>query len=180
MKKNNLFQDRSYLLFFLFISLILIFSIRIIDISLNKIEIFGNHKELKQFSLQRRDIVDRNGAIISRNVKSFHVAINPKLLSNKEKFLIKLRLNFPELPAKQIEQRINKGKYFYLKKAINQKDKKKFWSLGEKGIIFEPFQSRIYTTQIYLAISLGRLIMIIMAFQVLKNFLIRILRKKIY
>ena len=61
------------------------------------------------------------------------------------KFLIKLRLNFPELPAKQIEQRINKGKYFYLKRRLDQNDKEKLWSLGEKGIIFEPFQSRIYT-----------------------------------
>ena len=40
---------------------------------------------------------------------------------------------------------MNKGKYFYLKRRLNQKDKEKFWSLGEKGIIFEPFQSRIYT-----------------------------------
>ena len=28
---------------------------------------------------------------------------------------------------------------------MNQIDKEKFWSMGEKGIIFEPFQSRIYT-----------------------------------
>ena len=39
LKKNNLFQDRIYLLFFLFFSLILIFSIRIIHVSLNKFEI---------------------------------------------------------------------------------------------------------------------------------------------
>ena len=37
------------------------------------------------------------------------------------------------------------GKYFYLKKRLDQNDKEKLWSLGEKGIIFEPFQSRIYT-----------------------------------
>ena len=43
-KKNNLFQDRIYLLFFLFFSLILIFSIRIIHVSLNKIEIFNQEK----------------------------------------------------------------------------------------------------------------------------------------
>ena len=40
-KKNSLSQDRIYLLFFLFLSLILIFSIRIIHLSMNKIEIFN-------------------------------------------------------------------------------------------------------------------------------------------
>ena len=38
-----------------------------------------------------------------------------------------------------------KGKFFYLKKRINQDDKEKFWKLGETAIILEPFQSRIYT-----------------------------------
>ena len=38
-----------------------------------------------------------------------------------------------------------KGKYFYIKKRINQSEKQKLWSLGEKGLVFEPFQSRIYT-----------------------------------
>ena len=99
----------------------------------------------KKFNLLRRDIVDRNGVLVSRNVKSFHAAINPKLINNKENFLIKLRLNFPELSVRKIEKDLNKGKYFYLKKRITQSEKEKLWALGEKGIIFEPFQSRIYT-----------------------------------
>ena len=49
------------------------------------------------------------------------------------------------MPIKKIKKRLYQDKYFYLKKRINQIDKEKFWSLGEKGIIFEPFQSRIYT-----------------------------------
>ena len=144
-QKNNFSHDRIYLLFFLFISLILIFSIRIVHVSMSKIEIYDNFNSLNKFSVLRRDIVDRNGVLISRNVTSFHAAVNPKLIKNKDNFLIKLRLNFPELPIKKIKKRLYQDKYFYLKKRINQIDKEKFWSLGEKGIIFEPFQSRIYT-----------------------------------
>ena len=143
-ERNNLFQDRIYLLFFLFFSLILIFSIRIIHVSLNKIELF-NSEGSQKFSSLRRDIVDRNGELISRNINSYHVAINPKLVNNRENLLIKLRIIFPKLPIKEIEEKINKGGYFYLKKRINQNEKEKLWSLGEKGIIFEQFQSRIYT-----------------------------------
>ena len=144
-KKNNIFHDRIYLLFFLFFSLIIIFSFRIINVSLNTIEVRNQGTLMKKYSLLRRDIVDRNGVLISRNIKSFHAAINPNLISDKDNFLIKLRINFPELPIKEIENKIKKEKYFYLKKRINQIDKEKLWSLGEKAIIFEPFQTRIYT-----------------------------------
>ncbi len=144
-KKNSLILDRIYLLFFLFFSLILIFSFRIVQISLNKIEIFNQETSTQEFSLIRRDIVDRNGEIISRNIKSFHAAINPNFIKNKKNFLIKLRINFPDLSIKKIEEKLNQGKYFYLKKRISQTDKEILWSFGEKGIIFEPFQSRIYT-----------------------------------
>ena len=37
-----------------------------------------------------------------------------------------------------------KNKYFYLKKRLTDEEKNKIWSMGEKGIKFEPFQSRIY------------------------------------
>ena len=97
-QKNNLSQDRIYLLFFLFLSLILIFSIKILHISLNKFEFFSNENS-KNFNLLRRDIVDRNGTLLSRNIKSFHAAVNPKLIKNKKNFMINLRLNFPEISA---------------------------------------------------------------------------------
>ena len=144
-KKSNVSQDRIYLLFFLFFSLITIFSIKITFISLKNFEVYNQKKNSFYFTSLRRDIVDRNGILISRNIKSFHAAIKPNLIKNKENFLIKIRLNFPDLPIKKVEQQLNKGKYFYLKRRLSQNDKEKLWSLGEKGIIFEPFQSRIYT-----------------------------------
>ena len=103
-QKSNLSQDRIYLLFFLFFCLILIFSIRIIQVSLNKFEIYNTQNEQRKFSLLRRDIVDRNGELISRNVKSFHAAINPAFVKNKDNFLLKLRLNFPEIQIQEIEK----------------------------------------------------------------------------
>ena len=144
-KKSNISQDRIYLLFFLFVSLITIFSIKITFISLKNPESSYQKNYSYHFTALRRDIVDRNGILISRNVKTFHAAVNPKLIKDKKNFLIKLRLNFPDLDVKEIKKKLNKGKYFYLKKRLNEKDREKLWTLGEKGIVFEPFQSRIYT-----------------------------------
>ena len=145
LQKTNFFKDRMYILFFLFFSLILIFSIRIIHISLNKIDYLNQESKINKFTLLRRDIVDRNGSLISRNIQSYHAAINPALIKNKDNFLIKIRVNFPEFSIENLESKIKRGKYFYLKKRINQTEKEKLWKLGEKGIIFESFQSRIYT-----------------------------------
>ncbi len=144
-KNSNISQDRVYLLFFLFFSLIMIFSIKIIFVSLKKFEVYNQDNNPSNFTTLRRDVVDRNGVLISRNVKSFHAAVKPNLINNKENFLIKIRLNFPELSIKKITKNLNQQKYFYLKRGLDQKDKEKLWSLGEKGIIFEPFESRIYT-----------------------------------
>ena len=144
-KKSNNFQDRIYLLFFFFFSLVLIFSIKITFISLDKKNIRNLERQNTKFSLLRRDIVDRNGVIISRNINTFHAAIDPKLLKDKKKFLIKLRLHFPDLPIDKIQKKLEKNKYFRIKKRIDEVEKEKFWSLGEKAIKFEPFQARMYT-----------------------------------
>ena len=144
-KKKDLFKDRIYLLFFFFLSLILIFSIRITHLSLSKSPTFSSHTSSSEFSLTRRDIVDRNGILISRNINSNHVAIVPKLVKNKKNFILKLRLNFPELPLNKIEEKLNDGNYFYLKKRVDQSERERFWALGEKAIKFESFQARMYT-----------------------------------
>ena len=143
-KNSNISQDRIYLLFFLFFSLVTVFAIKITFVSLKSPEILNHKKNYSQFTLLRRDIVDRNGILISRNVKSYHAAINPKLINDKENFLIKIRLNFPDLPINQVKKKLDQGKYFYLKKRLDENDKEKLWALGDKAIIFEPFQSRIY------------------------------------
>ncbi len=145
LEKTQSFQDRIYLLFFFFFSLIFIFSLKITLISLNQKNIFNQEAPNAKYSLVRRDIVDRNNIIISRNINTYHVAVDPKLIKDKKNFLIKLRLNFPELPINEIRKKINQKKYFRIKKRIDQEQRDKFWAIGEKAIKFEPFQARMYT-----------------------------------
>ena len=133
LKKTNNFQDRIYLLFFLFFSLILIFSIKIIHISLNEKNILNVEEQKSRFFVLRIDIVDRNGIIISRSINSFDVAIDPKLVKDKKNFLIKLRLNFPELPINEIKKKLNSNKYFRIKKRIDQIEKKKILGSWRKS-----------------------------------------------
>ena len=124
--------------------MISIFVIKITFVSIQSPELFSNKKNDLNFLPLRRDIVDRNGEIISRNIKSYHEAIRPSLIKDKKKFLINIRLNFPEIPQEKLKKNLLKNKYFYLKKRLTEDEKNKLWALGEKGIIFEPTQSRIY------------------------------------
>ena len=94
--------------YFFFFSLILIFSIKIIHISLNKIDYLNQESDIKRFTLLRRDIVDRNGLLISRNIQSYHAAVNPTLIKDKDNFLLKIRINFPELSIEKLETNIKK------------------------------------------------------------------------
>ena len=142
--KSKISDDRIYLLFCVFFSLILIFSISILSISVQPSKFYEFKNINKNFLNLRRDVVDRNGELIARNINTYRAGIKPDLISNKENFIIKIKLNFPKISSLKLKQNLNKKKYFYLKKRLTEEERYKLRSLGEKGIIFEPFQTRVY------------------------------------
>ena len=109
--------------------------------------------------------------IISRNVKTFHAAVDPKMIKDKKNFLIKLRINFPDLPISQIEKKLKENKYFRLKKRINQNEKANSGHLEKKQLNLNLLKQECTHMVICLAILLVKLIMIIMEYLVLKNIL---------
>ena len=77
--------NRVTFLSFIFFSLILIFSIKIIYLSLSPEKSFYSENIKKNFTKKRRDIVDRNGSVLATNVILYNVGVRPKLLKEKEK-----------------------------------------------------------------------------------------------
>ncbi len=143
-KNNTINDDRVYLLFFSFFSLIFIFSLKIIFISVQNYSLPETEMHTNNFAPLRGDIVDRNGILLSRNITAYHAAVKPNLIKDKKKFIVKVKLAFPDVDSKKLVKNLNKKKYFYLKKRLTDSQKEKLWKLGEKGIIFEPFQTRVY------------------------------------
>ena len=142
--KSKISDERLYALFCVFFSLILIFSISIFSISIQPSN-FQEYKAVNQNSLiLRRDVVDRNGELVARNINAYHAAIKPNLIKNKNNFAINIKLNFPEISLEELKKNLKSKKYFYLKKRLTEEEKNKLWSFGEKGIIIEPFQRRVY------------------------------------
>jgi len=143
-RKFSISHDRIYLLFFIFFSLIFIFAIKIITISLQ--DPIGKYSSQghSSFKLLRNDIMDRNGVLIARNIRVYHAAIKPELIKDKKKFILKLKILYPSLDFKKIEKNISEKKYFYFKQNVTEDERLKLWSLGEKGLLFETSQTRIY------------------------------------
>ncbi len=137
-------EDRIYILFFSFFSLIFIFSLKIIFISFQSSSYNENTIYKESFKPIRNDIIDRNGILLSRNITAYHAAIKPNLIKDKKKFLVKVKLVLPEIDSKHLITNLNKKKYFYLKKRLTETQREALWKLGERGIIFEPFQTRVY------------------------------------
>ena len=140
----NISHDRIYLLFFIFLCLVFIFATKIFFISLKNYDPKSQFKNHNLYQTSRNDIIDRNGDYIARNIIIYHAAIKPSLVKDKKKFLIKLKLIDPSLDYKKIKKNLDKNSYFYIKKNLTLDEKNKLWSLGEKGLLFEMSQTRIY------------------------------------
>jgi len=139
-KKTNLkvsFERISFI-FFLFFIIAIIFSSKVILLSLEK------KPEIKKISKKdnfRSTIVDRNGNILAKSVQITNVGINPNLVIDKEKLLITLKLLFPK---KDFKKKIYGKKFFYVKKKISQEKLEKILLLGDKSFIEEESIARIY------------------------------------
>ncbi len=81
--------NRTSYLFFSYLILILIFSIKIFYLSLFPEKKIASQIIEKNFDKERRDIVDREGKIIASNINVYKAGIRPLFIKNKEKFLLK-------------------------------------------------------------------------------------------
>ena len=149
--KNNLNLlrvsiNRVNFLFFIFFSLILIFSIKIIYLSLSAETVLFSSNIEKEFIKKRRNIIDRNGSVLATNVNLYDIGIRSQLLNKKEKknLLIKLALLLPELDLKEINYKLNNDKFFWLGKRLTPKEKDQLWLMGNKAFVFDSKQYRIY------------------------------------
>ena len=131
---------------FVFLSLILICSIKIIYLSLSSEKNIYTKNSNTSFSKSRRDIVDRNGSILATNVNLYDIGVRPQLLKKREKknLLIKLGILLPELDLKKIKVKLDRDQFFWLDKRLTPQEKDELWLIGNKAFIFEPKPSRIY------------------------------------
>ena len=107
--------NRVSFLFFIFVSLILIFTIKLTYLSLSPDKNIYTNIVKKNILQNRRNIVDREGSILATNVNLYDVGVRPKLLNELEKknLIIKLKLLFPQKNLNKFKLNLNKNKFFW-------------------------------------------------------------------
>ena len=149
-KKLNIIKistNKITFLFFIFFSLLLIFSIKITYISLSKDKkIIVKNSEKILDKKNRRDIIDRNGSVLAKDVILYDVGVRPNLLNDEEKknLLIKLTLQFPKKNLNEIKTKLNKENFFSIGKRLTAEEKDQFWLMGNKAFVYDAKPSRLY------------------------------------
>ena len=121
-------------------------------------KVFHNNNIKENFVKKRRNIVDRNDSVLTKNIILYDVGVRPKLLQEKEKknLLIKLGVLFPELDLNKIKHKLNKEDFFSIGKRLTPNEKDQFWLMGNKAFVFDPKLSRIYPQKSLFSHILGQ------------------------
>ena len=130
--------ERIAFIFFVFFIIAIIFSSKVILLSLED-KVF--EKKISKKENFRSSIIDKEGNILAKTVPVTNIGINPNLVIDKEKLLITLKLLFPE---KNFQKKMYGNKFFYVQKKISQEKLEKILLLGDKSFIQEEKIARIY------------------------------------
>ena len=137
----NVSFNRVAFIFFIFLIIAIIFSLKATFYGftkVNKKKIYSPNKDY------RSTIFDRNGNILAKSVNTINAGINPKLVIDKKKLLLNLKIIFPNKDLNFIKEKLNKKKFFYIQKNINNKKLEQLMLLGDKSILTEEKISRVY------------------------------------
>jgi len=139
-KKSNLkiSFERIAFIFFVFFIIAVIFSTKVIVLSLED-RVFT--KKISKKENFRSSIIDQEGNILAKAVPVINIGINPNLVIHKKKLLITLKLLFPK---KNFQKKMYGNKFFYVQKKISQEKLEKILLLGDKSFIQEESIVRIY------------------------------------
>ncbi len=130
--------ERIAFIFFVFFILAIIFSSKVILLSIKKDPEIQKIVKKDNF---RSSILDNEGNILAKSVPVINIGINPNLVINKEKLLISLKLIFPN---KSFDKKMYGKKFFYVKKKISPEKLEQVLLLGDKSFIQEDGIARIY------------------------------------
>ena len=138
----NISFNRIAFIFFIFLMITAIYSIKVFYLGSLNSKIFEN--EIYSKKNYRADILDNNENFIAKTVNTLIVGIRPNLIINEKKLLINLKLIFPEKNFTKIKKKIKKKKYFRIQGGLNQNQIQQLRRLGDKSIEFEEQITRIY------------------------------------
>ena len=142
----NISFNRIAFIFFIFLMVCLIYSIKVFYLSSLNSKI-SQKKIYPTKTNFRADIVDNNGNFIAKTVNTLIVGIRPNLIIDEKKLFINLQLIFPGKDFSNLKKKIKRKKYFRIEGGLNQDQIERLRHLGDKSIEFEEQVTRVYPQQ---------------------------------
>lgn len=147
-------RGRLMLLSLFFIVAYIIVAGRIVDLTLIQGEMQKSDEEavsyleeepLPEEKISRADILDRNGVILARSLKTSSLYADPKYIDNPEQVAKDLVKIFPELSFGDTLQKLQSNRRFvWIKRNMTPDDQYKILYLGHPGLSFQDEHKRIY------------------------------------
>ena len=100
---------------------------------------FSNNQIVK-----RPNIIDRNNVFLTANLKMQNIQVFPEKIYNHERFINKINSIYDDISYKNFQEKINKKKFFYLKRNASPQELQKIINLGETGIEIRDSYKRKY------------------------------------
>ena len=151
--KFKLNLNRIAFIFIIIFVITILYSTRVIYLSSKTYQ--NNNYKINKVS--RADITDRYGEYVSKTVITKNVGIDPKLVKDKKKLLLKLQYTYPNKDFTEIKNKLFGKKFFYIEKKITPDNYNKIKLLGEKSIIIEQKITRIYPDKNLFAHVVGQI-----------------------
>lgn len=130
----------------------IIVAARVVDLSLIQgdlqhasAENYVENDDGDEQQVRRADIVDRNGVLLARSLKTASLYADPYLIQNPEEVARQIAKIFPDLNyGKTLEKLQGEGRFVWLKRNIAPKDQQSILYLGYPGLGFKNEDKRIY------------------------------------
>ncbi len=141
--RKQLYQ-RLYIVIIVFIFSFVVVTSKLFKVSLTNNSVVSANYPLGV--LARKEIVDRNGALLAVDLSIVSLYANPKLLPDYRQVAAKLVKIFPELKVEALTKAFEGNKNFvWIKRNITPKQQHQVHSLGFHGLQFEKGTKRVYT-----------------------------------
>lgn len=99
----------------------------------------------KTGAMHRADIVDRNGVILARSLRTASLYADPALIPNPKQVAEELHGIFPDLSYGDLLQKLQSGKRFvWVRRNMTPEDHHKVFVLGHPGLGFREEDRRLY------------------------------------
>jgi cell division protein FtsI (penicillin-binding protein 3) len=94
---------------------------------------------------QRAEIVDRNGAVLAKNIVTSSLYAHPAEMIDPQAAAEGLARIFPDLEASALLARFTDGRRFqWIKRTVSPEQRQLVHDLGEPGLLFGPREARLY------------------------------------